>query len=72
MELLTQDELARMTSPDRLALITRLWDSLEAEQMPLSTAMRAELDRRLETLEQDRKAGILWAEVKAEMERRCP
>lgn len=72
MEFLNQDELARLTPPERLALISQLWDSLEDEQLPLSAAQQAELDRRLDTLDQDRRIGISWAELKAEMEQRCP
>jgi hypothetical protein len=34
MELLTHDELARLTPPERLALISQLWDSLEDNQLP--------------------------------------
>lgn len=72
MELLTHDELVRLTPPERLALISQLWDSLEADQLPLTAAQQAELDRRLETLDQDRGEGITWAALKAELERRCP
>lgn len=72
MELLTHDELARLTPPERLALISQLWDSLEDEQLPLTTAQQAELDRRLATLDQDRREGITWAALKAELEQRCP
>jgi putative addiction module component (TIGR02574 family) len=72
MELLSQDELTRLTPPERLALISQLWDSLEDDQLPLTAAQKAELDRRLATLDQDRREGITWAEVRAELERRCP
>ncbi len=72
MELLTQDELARLTPPERLALISQLWDSLEDDQLPLTAAQRAELDNRLATLDQDRREGITWAALKAELEQRCP
>ena len=72
MELLTQDELARLTTPERLALISQLWDSLEHDQLPLTAAQKAELDKRLETLDQDRREGLTWAEAKAQLERRCP
>jgi putative addiction module component (TIGR02574 family) len=72
MELLTHDELARLTPSERLALISQLWDSLEDEQLPLATAQQAELDRRLATLEQDRRDGITWAALKAELEQRRP
>jgi putative addiction module component (TIGR02574 family) len=72
MDLLTQDELARLTPPERLALISQLWDSLEADQLPLTAAQQAELDRRLETLDKDRREGITWAALKGELEQRCP
>jgi putative addiction module component (TIGR02574 family) len=72
MELLTQDELSRLTPPERLALISQLWDSLESEQLPLTVAQRDELDRRLATLDTDRREGITWAILKAELEQRCP
>jgi putative addiction module component (TIGR02574 family) len=72
MELLTRDELVRLTPPERLALISQLWDSLEDDQLPLTTTQRAELDHRLASLEQDRHEGITWATLKAELEQRCP
>jgi len=72
MELLTHDELVRLTPPQRLALISQLWDSLEDDQLPLTAAQRAELDSRLATLDQDRCEGITWATLKAELEQRCP
>ncbi len=72
MELLTADELVRLTPPERLALISQLWDSLEDHQLPLTAAQREELDRRLASLDQDSREGITWAALKAELEQRCP
>ena len=72
MELLTHDELARLTPPERLALISQLWDSLEDGHLSLTAAQRAELDSRLAALDQDRRDGITWAALKAELEQRCP
>ncbi len=72
MGILTHDELERLTPPERLALISQLWDSLEDNQLPLTAAQQAELDRRLATLDQDRREGITWAALKAELEKRCP
>jgi len=71
MELLTPDEIVRLTSPERLALIAQLWDSLEHEQLPLTRAQEAELERRLDSLGEDRRNGVTWAALKAELERRC-
>ena len=72
MDLLTHDELVRLTPLERLALISQLWDSLEDGQLPLTAPQRAELDSRLATLDQDRRKGITWAVLKAELEQRCP
>ena len=67
MELLAKTELVRLTPPERLALISQLWDSLEDNQLPLTAAQRAELDNRLATLDQDRREGISWKALKAEL-----
>jgi putative addiction module component (TIGR02574 family) len=72
MENLTQDELVRLTPPERLALISQLWDSLEDDHLPLTATQRTELDRRLDSLDQDRREGITWATLKSELEQRCP
>jgi putative addiction module component (TIGR02574 family) len=70
MNVLNQDELSRLSPPERLSLISQLWDSLESDQLPLTAAQQTELDRRLETLNQDRREGITWAALKAELDRR--
>ena len=72
MEPLTQNELSRLTLPERLALIAQLWDSLEDNQLPVFTAQKEELDRRLTTLDADRQEGVTWETLKAELDRRCP
>ncbi len=68
----TQDEIGRLSPPERIALIAQLWDSLEDHQLPLTPAQEAELDHRLSSLEQDRQNGVTWAALKAELEQRCP
>jgi putative addiction module component (TIGR02574 family) len=72
MEFLNPDEIVRLTPPERLALITQLWDSLEHEQIPLTGAQEAELERRLTSLDEDRRNGVTWASLKAELEQRYP
>jgi len=72
MELLTQSEIVRLSPSERIALIAQLWDSLESDQLPLTSAQRAELDKRLVSLDQDRQNGVTWAALKAELEQRCP
>jgi putative addiction module component (TIGR02574 family) len=72
MELLTPDEIVRLTPPERLALIAQLWDSLDHEHLPLTSAQAAELEHRLSSLDADRGNGVTWAALKAELEQRCP
>ena len=72
MELLSSEEIVRLSPSERLALIAQLWDSLEQHQLPLSEAQQMELERRLASLDQDRQQGVTWAVLKAELEQRCP
>ena len=72
VELLTPDEIVRLTPSERLALIAQLWDSLEHEQLHLTNTQESELERRLSSLDEDKRNGVTWASLKAELERRCP
>ncbi|MCX6613098.1 MAG: addiction module protein [Acidobacteria bacterium] len=72
MDLLTPEDIERLTPPERLSLISQLWDSLGHDQLPVTPAQQAELDHRLETLEDDRKSAVSWTALKAELEERCP
>ena len=72
MEMLTSDEIIRLSPPERIALIAQLWDSLNDAQLPITGAQEAELEARLATLDQDRQNGVTWSALKAELEQRCP
>jgi putative addiction module component (TIGR02574 family) len=72
MELLTPDEIVRLSPPERIALIAQLWDSLDDDQLPLTGAQQVELERRLTSFDQDRQNGATWAALKAELGQRCP
>ena len=72
MELLTPAEIVRLSPPERIALIAQLWDSLDADHIPLTGAQQAELESRLASLDRDRPNGVTWIDLKAELERRCP
>ena len=57
---------------DRLDLATRLLDSVhgkaeEGRDDTVSAEIRAELDRRLESIERDGPVGVDWEDVNAEM-----
>jgi putative addiction module component (TIGR02574 family) len=70
MDVLSKDEMARLTPPERLALIAQLWESLDESQLPLTAAQQEELDRRLASLDEDRRQGVNWNALKAELSRR--
>ena len=72
MEVLTPAEIARMSPPERLALIAELWSSLGEQSLPLSEPHRAELQRRLDSFEQDRTQLVAWADLQTELAARCP
>ena len=69
---LIHDEITRLSADERLELIAQLWDSLTDDQVPLTPAQQAELDRRLTTLDQDRAQSVSWEALKAELAQRCP
>jgi putative addiction module component (TIGR02574 family) len=58
-------DIAKLTPAERLQLVEELWDSLcdTPEAVPLTEAQRAELDRRLDDLDQEGPSGIPWDEV---------
>jgi putative addiction module component (TIGR02574 family) len=63
-------ELARLSPRQRLDLIESLWESLEDEDIPVTDAQRAELDRRIAGFEQDQERYISWDQLKAELRQR--
>ncbi len=60
-------EIARLSPPERLALIGELWDSLDRDDVPMTVAQDRELDRRLDMLDKERKHAISWEVVKADL-----
>jgi putative addiction module component (TIGR02574 family) len=54
--------LKSLTAEERIALMGRLWDSLDpAAAAPVSGELAAELDRREAAADADPEAGIPWA-----------
>ena len=63
--------LESLTAQERIALIGRLWDSLDpAAAAPLSPALAAELDRREAEADADPDAGIPWTALRDELRTR--
>ena len=63
-------ELARLSPRQRLDLIESLWESLDDEDVPVTDAQRAELDRRIAGFHQDGEQSIPWNQLKAELRQR--
>ena len=72
MSTLTFEEIARLSPPERLALIGDLWDSLSDAELPVAPAQRVELERRMDSFERDRAGGVTWEQLKAELAARAP
>jgi len=60
---LPQLNLDTLTAEERLALIERIWNSLESEEVGLTQPQHEELARRLEDLEQNPGGNISWPEA---------
>jgi putative addiction module component (TIGR02574 family) len=64
-------EARKLSVAERIELAEAIWDTVaeEADAIPLSDELRAELDRRLADMESDPDAGSPWEEVRARLER---
>jgi putative addiction module component (TIGR02574 family) len=65
-------DILHLSVEERLRLAEQIWDSIaeNPENLPLSEAQRAELDRRLEAYKQSPDAGSSWEEVKERLKGR--
>jgi putative addiction module component (TIGR02574 family) len=53
--------IENLTAAERLALISKLWDSLDPSDVPVTPAQREELDRRLQNA--DTEIGKTWEQL---------
>ena len=61
-------DIRELSRDEKLDLLDRLWESLgqDPEALPLPSAQREELDRRLDELEEEGPTGLSWDEVVAQ------
>jgi len=64
------EEARKMSPAERLQLISRLWDTLSEEDVPVSPEERALLDARAADLQANPQDQSPWSEVKARLELR--
>ena len=61
-------DFSKLSVAERIQLAADLWDSIpESADVPLTDAQKAELDRRLEDLDQHPDAGEPWEVVRARL-----
>jgi putative addiction module component (TIGR02574 family) len=61
-------EITKLSVDDRLAIVGAIWDSIDdGARLELSDADRAELDRRLDQIDQNPDSGISWDELKRQL-----
>ncbi len=72
MTTLTQDDIARLSPPERLTLIGALWDSLADAEQPVPPAQLRELARRVDDFERNRPLLVGWEQLKAELAAQVP
>ena len=73
--MIDQSLLSRVTSlspTDRLELIGMVWDTLSADDLPVTKAERALLEARLADMEANPDDQSEWSEVKARLEELTP
>jgi putative addiction module component (TIGR02574 family) len=65
--------LESMTAQERIALMGRLWDSLDAAVVaPISPGLEAELTRREAAADEDPEGGVPWHTLRDELRNRLP
>jgi putative addiction module component (TIGR02574 family) len=64
-------EAAKLSVHERIELAEAIWDTVgtDLDAVSIPESHRAELDRRLQDLEDDPDAGSSWEEVRARLER---
>ncbi len=60
-------DLSTLSADEKLDRIDDLWRSLSPDDLTLSVEIRAELDRRLDRLDDEGPVGVDWEDVRAEM-----
>ncbi len=66
-------DIASLSLEERLRLLDELWESLSwtPEAIPLTSAQREELDRRLDEVDREGPSGIPWEEVLRRIQHRA-
>ncbi len=60
------EDILQLSISERIQLVEEIWDTIvdAPEQLPLTEAQRAELDRRLDAHHDNLEAGLPWQKVR--------
>jgi len=64
---MTTVDINLLSPQERLDLIAQLWESLDADDVPLTPTQKSELDRRLATADVDLADSVPWDTLRAEL-----
>ena len=62
-----REQIANLTAAEKAELLDEVWQSLEADALMLTDAQHAELDSRIERLEQNPADVIPWEKVRSDL-----
>lgn len=62
------EEAKKLPVAERIALVEEIWDSIAEENgwLELTESQKEELDRRIQSFQENPHAGRTWEEIKAE------
>jgi putative addiction module component (TIGR02574 family) len=60
-------EILDMSVDERIAMVEKIWDSIDHENISLTEAQQNELDRRLERYEKGETTFVTWDSIKKEL-----
>ena len=63
-------DYSHLSARETLDLIEEIWESIDADAVPLTAAQEAELSRRSETFDEDIKHGTSLEDFEVELDRR--
>jgi len=69
---LLEDTITRLTSDEKIALIGKIWGSLDTDSLPVSPAVVTELDRRWAEHQENPSAALTLDELMTRVEAKRP
>ena len=60
-------DINSLSISERILLVETIWDSISKDSIELTDAQKAELDRRIESIEKGNTKFSTWNEVKARL-----